>query len=283
MAILIGSSQIEICNLALRRMGATTISAIDEGTKNADYCSAFWDYILGEVLEDYAWNFGKKTSVLDYTSGFKVYSDSDEKTITGITQANPAVASCASHGFSTTQTVYITDVSGMTEVNDRVYEIEDVDGDSYKLVDMDSTSWTAYTSGGVCYRKEVDPKYSLGYTYDLPSDYLRALYLSDKKSEFEVIGAGDNMRLCTTVSDAILTYIAFASDTANMVARFISAMAWRLAAELCIPLSKKGIKQKEAMAMYDYVLGKGTKVDSINSRPKIDDSDPWLDSGGFNI
>ena len=30
------TSQVDICNLALRRLGATTIASIDESTKNAE-------------------------------------------------------------------------------------------------------------------------------------------------------------------------------------------------------------------------------------------------------
>ena len=168
------ASQVDICNLALKRIGAETISSISEATKNAEHCNVFWSYVLDEVMSDHQWDFTRKTVTLDYTAGFGVYSTDDVKTITGITGANPAVVTCSSHGFATGKTVYIYDVSGMTEANTRVYPIEDVDGDSFKLLGFDSRKWTTYTSGGKAVRKESDPKYTNGYTYDLPSDCLRA-------------------------------------------------------------------------------------------------------------
>ena len=275
------TSQVDICNLALRRLGANTISSISESTKNAEYCNAFWSYILDEVFSDYAWSFVKKEVTLDYTSGFGVYTSNDEKTISGITQANPAVVSCTGHGFSTGNTVYVYDVGGMTEVNERVYPIESVDADSFKLLGFDSTGWTAYTSGGSCYRKESNPKYANGYTYDLPADCLRALHLQDKSAEFEVLGVGNNRRLVTTYKDAILTYENLEETTDNMLTRFVSAMAWRLAAELSIPLSKKAAKHEWAMGMYQYTLNKNSAADAQSDRHELIDADPWLN--GFSV
>jgi len=75
------------------------------------------------------------------------------QTITGITQANPAVVTIASHPYVDGDSIYITGVVGMTEVNNRQFKVgstttntfnlEDVNGD-----DVDSTGFTAYSSGG---------------------------------------------------------------------------------------------------------------------------------------
>ena len=264
-------------------MGATTIASISEATKNAEHCTVFWNYILDEVSSDHQWNFTKKAVTLDYSAGFAYYSTDDEKTITGITQANPAVVTCTAHGFVTGNTIFVEDVVGMTQVNTRVYPIESVNANTFKLLGFDSTKWTAYTSGGKCYRKESDPKYSNGYTYDLPADCLKALHLSDGSYNYEIIGVGSNRRLLSTVSGAILTYNMLEETTDNMLTRFVNAMAWRLAAELAIPLTKKGAKQEWAMGMYTYTLGKVSTVDARSDRQDLDDSDSWISSGGFTV
>jgi hypothetical protein len=271
------ATQVEICNLALRRLGAEEITAIDEGSKNADHCSAFWTYILDEVLDDYPWNFAKKSRSLAYTSGFAVFSDSDIKTISNITQADPAVVTCATHGFLNEHTVYIYDVLGMTEVNGRVYEIEKIDANSFRLLGIDSSPWTAYDSCGSCVRKEAQSKYQNGYSYDLPADFLRALFL-DGGGEYEIMGTGYNRRLLTTTKDAVLVYEAEETVTTNMLNRFISVAAWRLAAELAIPLSKKGANQEKMMAMYNYTLGKGSSADARSEKMYFEDNDSWLSS-----
>ena len=70
-------------------------------------------------------------------------------TITGITQANPAVVTfSAPHGLVTGDELRIEGVVGMVEVNDRNFVITVVDADELSLDGEDSTGHTAYTSGG---------------------------------------------------------------------------------------------------------------------------------------
>lgn len=69
--------------------------------------------------------------------------------ITSISAANPAVVASTSHGLSTGDEVYITGVSGMTEVNGRNFKVTVTDANTYSLLNMDSTSFdaTALTAG----------------------------------------------------------------------------------------------------------------------------------------
>ena len=275
------ATQVDICNLALRRLGAQEITAIDDGSKNADHCNAFWTYVIDEVLDDYSWNFAEKTRSLSHLSGFGVFTDDDVKTISNITQANPAVVSCTGHGFLDEYTVYIYDVVGMIEANGRVYEIEKIDADSFRLLGMDSSTWTAYDSCGSCIRREPLSKYSQGYSYALPADYLKGLHLDGEVGEFEIMGSGYNRRLLTTVNNAVLKYVSEETTTTNMLNRFISTAAWRLAAELAIPLTKKDATQEKMFAMYNYILGKATTSDARSENQSLIDADPWL--VGFTV
>jgi hypothetical protein len=263
-------------------LGAKTISSIGEATKMAEHCLEFWTYVLDEVSGDHQWNFLIKVVALDYTAGFAVYSEDDIKVINDITAANPAVVTTtAAHGFVTGNTVYVCDVSGTTEVNGRVYPVEYVDSTSFKLLGFDSSSWTAYTADGKCYRKESNTKYSHGYTYDLPADCLKTLKLADEHQAFEVIGDDVNRRLLTTAKDAVLTYNALEETTTKMLTRFVNCMAWRLAAELAIPLTKKTAKYDWAMGMYYTTLSKMAIIDARSDKPELDKSDTWLSAGNF--
>lgn len=75
-------------------------------------------------------------------------------TITGITQANPAVVTATAHGFANGEIVEITDVVGMVEVNNFRFEVANVAANTFELkdantgADIDSTAYSAYTSGG---------------------------------------------------------------------------------------------------------------------------------------
>jgi hypothetical protein len=75
--------------------------------------------------------------------------DSPSSPITGITKANPAVVTESSHGRSSGAVVRIKNVAGMTEVNDGVYVINVLNNNTYQLLDVDSTNYGTYTSGGI--------------------------------------------------------------------------------------------------------------------------------------
>jgi len=78
------------------------------------------------------------------------------KTITGITQADPAVVTTSSaHTLSDSDLITITDVLGMTEVNENNFYVDVLSPTTFALytdsgltTTVDSTAYTAYTSGG---------------------------------------------------------------------------------------------------------------------------------------
>lgn len=82
------------------------------------------------------------------------------KTITAITAAAPGVITSVAHGFSTNDYVYIDAVGGMTALNGRVYQVNVLSVDTFKLVDpinggfiaTNSAGMSAYTSGGTAER-----------------------------------------------------------------------------------------------------------------------------------
>jgi len=79
--------------------------------------------------------------------------DATDKTITGVTQANPGVITSASHGFSNGDEIYIDAIAGMTELNGRNYLVANVTTNTFTVQDLfgnniDTTAFTAYTSGG---------------------------------------------------------------------------------------------------------------------------------------
>lgn len=74
------------------------------------------------------------------------------KTITAATKANPCVVTSASHGYSNGDEVFISDVAGMTELNNRFFKVANVTTNTFELVGIDSTNYTTYASGGSAYR-----------------------------------------------------------------------------------------------------------------------------------
>lgn len=92
------------------------------------------------------------------------------KAITGITAADPAVVTSASHGYANGDEVYIAGVVGMTEVNGQFYRAANVAANTFELQDVygndvDSSAFTAYASGGEASRV---------YTINTPYTYAEA-------------------------------------------------------------------------------------------------------------
>jgi len=75
------------------------------------------------------------------------------RTITGITQANPGVVTATAHGFENGDEVYLDDIVGMTQLNDKRVRVANTAANTFELQDLDgnninTTSYTAYSSGG---------------------------------------------------------------------------------------------------------------------------------------
>lgn len=85
---------------------------------------------------------------VDTTTGLVTLPVVITKSITGITQAASAVVTVgAAHGFATNDLVYISGVVGMTQINGQVGTVT-ATGASTITVNIDSTNYTTYSSGG---------------------------------------------------------------------------------------------------------------------------------------
>jgi len=57
-------TEIDICNLALRKVGAQTIMALDEASENARLCRQFYPRVRDTVLRLYPWNCATRRAKL---------------------------------------------------------------------------------------------------------------------------------------------------------------------------------------------------------------------------
>ncbi|MBU3919259.1 TadE/TadG family type IV pilus assembly protein [Hyphomonas sp.] len=70
------------------------------------------------------------------------------KKITGITKANPAVVTSNGHGFSNGDTVWISGVSGMKQVNNRAFTVANATSNTFQLSGVSSSSYSKYKKSG---------------------------------------------------------------------------------------------------------------------------------------
>ncbi|UXN70538.1 pilus assembly protein TadG-related protein [Devosia neptuniae] len=66
------------------------------------------------------------------------------KVVTGATKKNPVVITSVNHGFVTGDTVYINNVSGMTQLNNKIFTVTKVDADSYELKGINGGNYGSY-------------------------------------------------------------------------------------------------------------------------------------------
>lgn len=69
------------------------------------------------------------------------------KTISAITKANPAVASSTAHTFTNGQEVKLGNITGMSELNNKVVRVANVAANTFELEGVDSTLFGTFTSG----------------------------------------------------------------------------------------------------------------------------------------
>ena len=82
-----------------------------------------------------------------------------ELAITGATQANPVVLTAALHGYEAGDDIFVTGVTGMTELNGRAFRVIAAIDDDRFSIDVDGTGFGAFVSatGGITRVDTPDP------------------------------------------------------------------------------------------------------------------------------
>lgn len=230
------STEVELCNLALSRIGADTITSLTADSAKEDrLCNQFYAKIRDQLLRSFAWNFALKVTPLQLVDLFDMSTSySDAISITNIATSNPVVVT-ASNNYASGYIIKLYDISGTTELNDRLFEVSGPNTASFALLDVDGGQYTTYTSGGYAVRQEPMSAYEDGYTYIVPSDCLKPMRL-DSNEEFQILGDINGMRLVTTDDDAVLIYMAHITDVTKFPDDFIEVLVSRLARELIMPI-----------------------------------------------
>ena len=91
------------------------------------------------------------------SSAFTAYSSAGTAVVRGITKSNPARVYAPTHGYSSTEVVFIRNVLGMTEINDSIGVITVVDADRF-TIDIDSSAFTTFTdTAGAVAEQYIQP------------------------------------------------------------------------------------------------------------------------------
>lgn len=290
------ADNVEIANIALNKIGVidSITSLSQSGSNEAAAINKVYDDVLDDVLAEHPWSFAQKRIALTNTVPDDVSRTIDDTqytpvTITGATQADPVVITAAVHGLSDGDWIKITSVVGMTELNGNFYIVANATTNTFELTDtdgedVDGSEFTAYSSGGSI-QKAIDMPAMENETvvvYEKPSDIVK---VTAKSVDVAVLRVEKDKIISDTTSLKI-RYTFRNTTTTDYFAKFVHALATRLAAEVCFPITHSVSKAEELLKYYhDIALPQAISSDSTQGTPQEAMQDEWLDarltSGGY--
>lgn len=117
-------------------------------------------YSMGVNLGGYA-DDARGTPVGSTAITAASWSVGPSRSITGVTKASPGVVTANGHGLATNDHVWISGVSGMTQVNNRAYRVTVVDANRFQLrnaatgANWSTSGYSNYSSGGTVRKCQV--------------------------------------------------------------------------------------------------------------------------------
>ena len=251
------TTQVSICNMALRLIGATRITSITASSEEARVLNDIWTDTLDEVLAAHPWNFAIKRATLTELGGTV-----ETWTASGTTNVWQAALTTepARVEFDGTEGTEKTSVAACTSARDW-YWASDVLY-AYSTSDPD----TAYTTISA-----LIAEFEYDHAYDLPSDCLRLIRMEESDSDFVREGA----RIFADEDECKIQYIARITDETTYTPAFITAFAARLAAEIAYPLTNSATVVKAMYENYKDKLRIAKGMDAQEGLPQKQQDLSW--------
>jgi hypothetical protein len=156
-----GAVEISVASYARQTLGAKTLTKDDANDRSVlDFndiafgnleagqtvaALIFYEFLTNDAASPLMYFIDGKVNV---TAAAPIASPSTSGVISGATQANPVVITSTAHGLTNGQEVFISNVTGMVEINNRVFTVAGVATNTFQLSGVNGTGYTAYVSGG---------------------------------------------------------------------------------------------------------------------------------------
>lgn len=207
------SSNIEVCNIALSRVGASLIQSLTDKSKSANACNVFLPLARDTTLRFHDWAFARKRVSLAELG--EEYSNFD------YSYQYPSDCLCARK---------ITGVDGSTT----------------------SAVWDYAT--------------------------MRYVYTGKVKYEIGLSSVSNTPIILTNQELAELVYTARATNFNIYDSMFVEALAWKLAADLAMPLLNKPEMQQAFYQNFLYAIQEAKVANSNEEEIVVDESSSFLKS-----
>lgn len=121
------------------------------------------------------------------------------------------------------------------------------------------------------------PTFGFGHAYQLPSDWLRAVSVHDNDA-----GSGsvryriEGRRLLSDAPRVYLRYVRQVTDPNEMDADFREALAWKIAADLALPVTQSSTTREQMAVGFQSALVKARAVDAVEDFPEEAPESAWI-------
>lgn len=121
------------------------------------------------------------------------------------------------------------------------------------------------------------PSFGFDYAYQLPSDWLRTVSVHDDDAgrgavEYKIEGR----RLLSNASGIHLRYIREVTDPNDMDAAFRETLAWKIAADLALPITQSTTTREQMTEGLRRALANARSVDAIEDFPEAFPESDWI-------
>jgi len=115
----------------------------------------------------------------------------------------------------------------------------------------------------------VDTEIGYGNAFQLPTDCITLIraYTNDKmRSQDTLNHVVEGGKILTDNGACFIKYVFRQSDTQSFIPAFVQALAYRIASDLAIPLTKSSGLQKQYLGLYQLRLSDATAIDGQQDR-----------------
>lgn len=251
----VAATDIDICNLALGKLGARKIASFADNTQSAELCNRFYDTLRQAELRRNGWKFAIKRILLPAEVGVSAatwptgWDPVSQQWLVGNTYA---IGDVVSDFTGTTPIIYV----------------------SLQNANIGHTPATSTTFWQV--QAPITPTYGYDFQYQTPVDFLRLLPQEPKQSELPLDWLLESDRiLAWDIQPLKIRYVRDFTNVTEMESMFVMGLACRLAAEIVFDLKQSTGGKADLLAEYDKYMNEARRINAIEEGPTESEIDSW--------
>ncbi|MCK5017538.1 MAG: hypothetical protein KAS32_10765 [Candidatus Peribacteraceae bacterium] len=262
------STQVQIYNLALLRLGEALLTSTADNTNPARSCNAIYDQVLEETLAmgpEFGWRFASTRGSVDIDSiSISAFADY------GSTVTGTVLATAATHGFQSGESVSITDTTNY----DGTKIIIVVDDDSFYFTDTFAATETGtakWTSDEFAYR------YARPTSIRITSISVGGQELTDWELE------GQYILTSLEQSTVVVKYVQSITDTSLFPSHFVKILYMNMAVHLAYDLvQSRTLSEQLIRELENVYMPRAIAIDAKELYVE-EDNQNWQNAGHTTI